>query len=120
MSATSSKHEALLLRKRMLRLRSASLRQTLGDQVGQGLAPALRVADTVVAGGQWLRRHPVWLMVPLVALFVWRPRAVTGGVVPMLGRLARRGLWAWQTWLRLRPLVEGIRAQMAAGSRPGR
>lgn len=108
----------LALKKRTLRLRSAMLRQTFADQIGQGVAPALDMADRVIVGGQWLRRHPVWLVVPAVALLVLRPRFLAGGLAgslaPTVLRWAGRGLWAWQTWTRLRPLIHTARHKLEA------
>lgn len=95
----------LALRKRLLLQRSAVLRLQLAIQVGEHVAPVLRMGDRVVASGQWLRRHPAWLVGAAVALLVWRPK----GLVSWAGR----GVWAWQAWLKLQPMVARF-AQLSA------
>lgn len=108
-------------KKQMLRERSALLRDALADQVEQGVAPAFGVADRVIGGVQWLRRHPVWLIAPAVALLVWRPRvlggALQGGLVANVTRWAGRGVWLWQAWQRLQPMLAALKHR--AGSARG-
>lgn len=87
----------LALRKRVLQQRSALLRRTLAQQVGVHVSPALGMADRVVASGRWLRQHPALLIGGAVALLVWRP---TG-----LLRWAGRGMWLWQAWQRVQPML---------------
>lgn len=101
--------DELALKKRMLRQRSAVLRRAFAEQVLQGVAPALGVADRVISAGQWLKRHPVWLIVPVVALLVWRPKVAASGLAIGLTRWAGRGMWLWQTWAKLQPVVEAMR-----------
>lgn len=87
----------LALRKRALQQRSALLRRTLAQQVGMHVSPALGMADRVVASGRWLRQHPAWLIGGAVALLVWRPKGLL--------QWAGRGLWLWQTWQRVQPML---------------
>ena len=91
----------LALRKLMLQRRSAVLRHTLAIQVSEHVAPALGLADRVVASGQWLKRYPAWLVGAAVALLIWRPSAGLQGMV----RWAGRGLSLWQTWQQLQPVL---------------
>lgn len=87
----------LALKKRMLRQRSEVLRLTLAVQVNAKVEPLLGLADRAVSTGRWMGRHPYWMVAAAVALSVWRPLGVV--------RLASRGLWLWQTWQRLQPVV---------------
>lgn len=88
-----SSAQELATRKLLLQQRSAVLRHVLALQVNQTLAPALRVVDQVQSGGRWLRGHPALVVAAAAALLVWRPRTIL--------RMAGRGWWLWQTWLRL-------------------
>jgi hypothetical protein len=110
---TSTRLQELADKKQMLRQRSALLREAFAQQVGQGLAPALGMADRAMAVVQWVRRHPILLLAPVVALLVWRPRvlggAVGGGLVASATVWAGRGLWLWRTWGRLRPALGAMR-----------
>jgi hypothetical protein len=103
-----SRMAELALRKRMLCQRSAVLRLTLGIQINQGMAPMLGRADQVITAGRWLRRHPAWLVGGAVALLVWRPAGLT--------RWAGRGLWLWQAWQKVQPMVQPMVARLAAAS----
>jgi hypothetical protein len=107
--------DELLMKKRMLRVRSERLRQTLGYQLESGLGPSLGNFDRVISAAQWMRRHPAWVAVPLVtaAVFVLRRKAVARGLVPTLSRWAVRGMWAWHTWLRIQPFVGAVRMMQA-------
>ena len=84
------RHEDLQLRKLMLLQRSAVQRQMLAIQARQIIAPAVRVADRVRAGGHWVRAHPALVL-------AWRPKAVLG--------LAARSLGLWSTVRRVLPLA---------------
>ena len=70
-------------------------------QLARELAPlggALRLVDRSRAAlhqaGQWLTAHPGVVSVVVVAVLVWRPRAVF--------RSLRWGYSAWRSWTRLR------------------
>ena len=91
----------LALRKLMLQQRSAVLRHTLAIQVGEHIAPALGLADRVVASGRWLSRHPALVVGAAAALLIWRPKSGLQGML----RWAGRGLTLWQTWQKLQPMV---------------
>lgn len=93
----SARLSELALKKRMLQQRSAVLRHTFALQVNARIAPMAGMADRALSTGRWLGRHPYWLVAASVALAVWRPKGVA--------RLAGRGLWLWQTWQRLQPVV---------------
>lgn len=99
---TSTRMAELALKKRMLQQRSLVLRCALGAQVSVGLAPALSSLDKVMSAGRWLRRHPAWLVGGAVALLVWRPKGLV--------RWAGRGVWVWQTWIKLRPALARLSA----------
>ena len=102
----------LALRKLMLQQRSAVLRHTLAIQVGEHVAPALGLADRVVASGQWLKRHPALLVGTTVALLIWRPKTGLQGILSW----ASRGLALWQTWQQLQPVVARlVQTAQAAG-----
>ena len=91
---------ALLLRQRMLLMRSAELRARFAADA-QMLAPPLHMADQVLAGWRWLRAHPAVPAALLVALAVLRPR-----------RALRWGLrlwWGWQTVRRLQQRLKVLR-----------
>jgi hypothetical protein len=89
-----SSTQELATRKLLLRQRSAVLRHVLAVQVNQTLAPALRVADQVQAGGRWLRGHPALVVAAAAALLVWRPSAILS--------MVSRGLWLWRQVLRFK------------------
>jgi glutathione S-transferase len=50
----------------------------------------------------WMAAHPVLVTATVVAVVVWRPRAVW--------RLARGAYGVWQDWVRLKAWSEGLRA----------
>ena len=85
------------LKKQRLQYRSAELREQFAAYAF-GVAPILKAGDAVVDGVRWVRNHPEVIAVAGVALVVARPRGVI--------RLARRGLFAWQAWGRVRGWVE--------------
>ena len=91
------RHEDLQLRKLMLLQRSAVQRQMLAIQARQIMAPAVRVADRVKAGGQWVRAHPALVAGAAALMLAWRPKAVLG--------LAARSLGLWSTVRRVLPLA---------------
>lgn len=99
----SARMAELALKKRMLRQRSAVLRHAFALQVDARVAPLAGLADRAVSTGRWVGRHPYWVVAAAVALAVWRPKGVV--------RLAGRGLWVWQTWQRLQPVVLPLLAQ---------
>lgn len=80
------------------------LRERIGvqrAQLARELAPldyALQLVDQTRAvvhrTGQWLTAHPGVVSLVVVALLVWRPRAVF--------RSLRWGYSAWRSWTRLR------------------
>lgn len=92
-----ARHDDLRLRKLMLLQRSAVQRQMLAIQTRQVIAPAVRVADRVKAGGQWVRAHPALVAGVAALLLAWRPKAVLG--------IAARSLGLWQTGRRVLPLA---------------
>lgn len=102
----SARMAELALKKHMLRQRSAVLRHTLALQVNARIAPLAGLADRAVSTGRWVGRHPYWVVAAAVALAVWRPKGVA--------RLAGRGLWMWQTWQRLQPVVMPLLARFAS------
>lgn len=102
----SARMAELALKKHMLRQRSAVLRHTLALQVNARVAPLAGLADRAVSTGRWVGRHPYWVVAAAVALAVWRPKGVA--------RLAGRGLWMWQTWQRLQPVVMPLLARLAS------
>ncbi len=80
------------------------LRERIGvqrTQLARELAPlggALQLVDrsraVLLQARQWLTAHPGAVSVVVVALLVWRPRAVF--------RSLRWGYSAWRSWTRLR------------------
>ncbi len=99
----------LATRKLLLQQRSTVLRELLTVQWAQTIDPVLSAADRVQAGGKWVKRHPSIVAALAAVLLVWRPRGVA--------KLAGKGWWLWQTWRRLRPLVQPIVAQWMAAAR---
>jgi hypothetical protein len=92
-----SSSQDLEFRKRLLRQRSAVLRQSLAVQVSATLSPTLRAVARVQAAGQWLGQHPALVAGAATVLLVWRPRAV----VSLAGRI-----WSlWQVWQRVKPVA---------------
>ena len=94
--------DTLAQRRAALQARSAVLRERLGTH-GQALRPALRVADTALTAGRWLRNHPQVVIGGLVAVALLKP-----------GKAWRWGTSAWGLWRTVRPLV----AAWAARRRP--
>ena len=101
------RHEDLQLRKLMLLQRSAVQRQMLAIQARQIMAPAVRVADRVRAGGQWVRAHPALVAGAAALMLAWRPKAVLGLAARSLG-LSRWQTFRTVTWPLLRPGLAGI------------
>lgn len=102
----SARMAELALKKRMLRQRSTVLRHAFAVQVNARVAPLAGLADRAVSTGRWVGRHPYWVVAAAVALAVWRPKGVM--------RLAGRGLWLWQTWQRLQPMVMPLLSQLGS------
>ena len=94
--------DTLAQRRVALQARSAALRERLGAH-GQALQPALRVADTALTAGRWLKAHPQVVIGALVAVALLKP-----------GKAWRWGTSAWGVWRTVRPLV----AAWAARRRP--
>ncbi|HVR50978.1 MAG TPA: YqjK family protein [Pseudorhodoferax sp.] len=88
--------------------RVAGQRQQLSAQfvpVAQLLQFGDRVAQTVQAGRDFVRKHP-WAMGTVGALMLLRrPRSI--------GRWAKRGLLVWRTWRTARNLVQTVQRQLA-------
>lgn len=105
----SARMAELALRKRMLQQRSAVLRHTLAIQVNAKVAPVAGMADRALSTGRWLSKHPYWLVAGAVGLAVWRPKGVA--------RLAGRGMWLWQSWQRLQPVVMPLLLQFEQARR---
>lgn len=101
----SDRMSELALKKHMLRQRSTVLRHAFALQVNARVAPLAGLADRAVSTGRWVGRHPYWVVAAAVALAVWRPTGVA--------RLAGRGLWMWQTWQRLQPVVMPLLTRFA-------
>lgn len=93
----STRYPDLALKKRLLRAHSALLRHQLAADWRQTVAPAQRVADRARQGGLWLRGHPALVAGVGAALLVWRPSALLS--------LASRGVWLWQAWQRVQPVL---------------
>lgn len=89
----------LALRKQRLQWEIAAQRDQLA-RYGAGLAPAFGAADHVREGVRWMRQHPEAVAAGVAALVVVRPRVAW--------RWARRGVFAWQAWRRLREVI-GLR-----------
>ena len=79
----------IALKKQRLLIKSESLRDEFGRN-GRGVEPAFQVADTAVAGVDWLKRHPEVVAGVTVTLVVARPLAVW--------RWSRRAYTGWKTW----------------------
>lgn len=100
----------LALKKRLLRAQSALLRHQLGQQVEATVAPVSAAAERVRSGAGWLRAHPGLLagVAAAAAVLVWRHPAALRALAASVGGvsgLARRGVWLWQAWQRLQPLL---------------
>lgn len=93
----STRYPDLALKKRLLRTHSALLRHQLSADWQQTVAPVQRVADRARQGAHWLRGHPALVAGVGAALLVWRPSAMWS--------LARRGVWLWQAWQRVQPVL---------------
>lgn len=102
--------DAELARQRAALLRrSARLRNQMGRQLGDGLAPVWRTADAAHRGWQWLRRNPWVWAIGAFALAAVRP-----------ARAARTASRAWGAWImvrRLAPLVTTLLQIGAGGTR---
>ncbi|HET8694000.1 MAG TPA: YqjK family protein [Aquabacterium sp.] len=103
----------LATRKLLLQQRSAVLRELLALQLERTVEPMFSAADKLNEGGRWVRKHPALMGVLGAALLIWRPR----GAMSVLSK----GLGLWQTWLRIRPLVEKwlSRAEASRETGPG-
>jgi hypothetical protein len=102
MSRYPHSRQNLAAQRAALLLRSAQLREQLAGHA-QVFRPAVRAADTVRAGAQWLRRNPGWTLLGAAALTGFalvRPRAAL--------RLATRAWSGWQLLRRVRPVVAGL------------
>ncbi len=91
-----SKAEALALKRERLLERSGQLRARWAGHAA-AVAPALGAADAVSHSVRWLKANPQWLIGAGTLILVLKPRRTF--------RLARRTFFAWQGWLRLRPLL---------------
>jgi len=88
------------------------LRERIASQRGDMahlLAPVGSALQTVDRGrllwrqaSAWMAAHPALVTATVVAVVVWRPRAVW--------RLARGAYGVWQNWSRLKAWSEGLRA----------
>lgn len=94
--------DTLAQRRVALQARSAALRERLGAH-GQALQPALRVADTALVAGRWLKNHPQVVIGALVAVALLKP-----------GKAWRWGTGAWGVWRTVRPLVAAWAARRRA------
>ncbi|MDR0479554.1 MAG: YqjK-like family protein [Burkholderiaceae bacterium] len=100
MSRTPSPN--LAERREQLLHRSAQLREQLAQRA-QVFRPALRAADKIGVGAQWMRRNPVWGLLgaaALVGVAVTRPGAAL--------RLTMRAWSGWQLLRRVRPVAAGL------------
>lgn len=97
MNASDARLLELALKKQRLQFASAELRDRLARNATV-IAPICSGIDQTRAAGRWLRRHPAIPVAVAVALAVGRPRGTW--------RWARRGFVAWQSWQRLRRLVD--------------
>lgn len=99
----------LAQRRAMLMHRSALLRQQLGRQLDEGLAPVWRSADLASRSWHWLRRNPWVWAVGAAALAVWRPTRVAS--------TASRAWGAWMLVRRLAPVVTTLLQVGMGGTR---
>ena len=81
-----TRQQLLALRFEALQARNALLRRQLAEDSRVLQAP-LAVADRVLTGLGWLRRHPQWLAAGAGTLLILRPR-----------RTWRLGLRLWSGW----------------------
>lgn len=92
----------LLVRRDRLKMRSDFLRNQLTFQAG-GAKPALRAADRLADGLDWVKAHPGLVAVGVAALLgavVARPRAFM--------RVGSRAFAAWQIVQRTQPMVRAF------------
>jgi hypothetical protein len=84
-------------------------------QFAQRLERPLRVYDEVQTTAQFVRRHFVFIALPVVALMVWRPRATMRMAVGLLG--------VWRGYKLAHgedtPLIDAIDQVLPASVRPG-
>jgi len=99
----NARYPDLALKKRLLRTHSALLRHQLAADWQQTVSPVQRVTDRVRQGAQWARAHPALVAGVGAALLVWRPSALLS--------LASRGVWLWQAWQRVQPVLARLGRQ---------
>ena len=90
-------------RREALLRRSAQLRERLAQRA-RVFRPALRVADKIGGGAQWMRSNPTWALMGAAALagvVAVRPGAAV--------RLAVRAWSGWQLLRRARPIIGKLR-----------
>lgn len=104
----TARYPDLALKKRLLRTHSTLLRHQLSADWQHTTAPVTRVADQARQGARWLRAHPALVAGAVAALLVWRPSAMLGA--------ARRGLWLWQAWQRVQPMLARLGLQAPPSS----
>jgi hypothetical protein len=107
----SPRRQALALRRAMLQQRSTELRRVVADQA-QLLRPALRGADAVRSGWQWLQEHPAWVAGAAALLFATGPvRAVR-----FVGRWSLRAWSLWRWAQRVRTALPPLWAALDRGA----
>jgi len=94
---------SLAERREVLLRRSAQLREQL-VQRARVLRPALRAADRIGEGAQWVRHNPAWMLLGAAAL--------TGMAVVRPGIALRLVMRVWSGWRllrRVRPIITELR-----------
>jgi YqjK-like protein len=82
----------IALKKQRLLIKSEELRQEFGRN-GRGVEPAFQVADTAVAGANWIKRHPEVVAGVAITVVVARPKLVW--------KWGKRVYTGWKTWQQL-------------------